>query len=77
MSMLGTEDPKMRKVVESLASSLLNKVLHAPISSLKKDADGRYQTDLVSVVREIFDLPDTSERPGTGDADETGETTQE
>ncbi|MGB3400609.1 MAG: glutamyl-tRNA reductase [Candidatus Deferrimicrobiaceae bacterium] len=77
MSMLGTEDPKMRKVVESLASSLLNKVLHAPISSLKKDADGRNQMDLVSVVREIFDLPEASESPGTGDADETGEPPQE
>ncbi|MGB5994727.1 MAG: glutamyl-tRNA reductase, partial [Candidatus Deferrimicrobiaceae bacterium] len=77
VSAFGADDPKMRKVVESLASSLLNKILHAPISSLKKDADGRNQMDLVSVVREIFDLPEGSERTGTGDADETGETPQE
>lgn len=77
MSMLGTEDPKMRKVVESLASSLLNKILHAPISSLKKDADGKSQVDLVTVVREIFDLTEASERAGTGDEDGTGETPQE
>ena len=74
MTMLGTEDPKMRKVVESLASSLLNKILHAPISSLKKDANGKNQMDLVTVVREIFDLTEASGRAGTGDADETGET---
>jgi glutamyl-tRNA reductase len=67
----------MRKVVESLASSLLNKILHAPISSLKKDADGGNQMNLVSVVREIFGLPEASERRGTGDADETGEPRQE
>ncbi|HSM00597.1 MAG TPA: glutamyl-tRNA reductase [Candidatus Limnocylindria bacterium] len=77
MSMLGTEDPKMRKVVESLASSLLNKILHAPISSLKKNADGGNQMDLVSMVREIFDLSEGSERAGTGDADDPGETPQE
>jgi glutamyl-tRNA reductase len=77
VSALGADDPKMRKVVESLASSLLNKILHAPISSLKKDAYGRNQMDLVAMVREIFDLPEPSERTGTGDADETGETPQE
>jgi len=77
MTMLGTEDPKMRKVVESLASSLLNKILHAPISSLKRDANGKNPMDLVTVVREIFDLTEASERAGAGDADETGETQQE
>jgi len=77
MTMLGTEDPMMRKVVESLASSLLNKILHAPISSLKKDANGKNQMDLVTVVREIFDLTEASERAGTGDADRTGETPQD
>ncbi len=32
LSALGTADPKTRKVVESLASSILNKVLHSPIA---------------------------------------------
>ena len=77
MTMLGTEDPKMRKVVESLASSLLNKILHAPISSLKKDANGKNQMDLVTVVREIFDLTEASEPAGTGDADRSGEPPQD
>jgi glutamyl-tRNA reductase len=79
MSALGADDSKMRKVVESLASSLLNKILHAPISALKKNADGGNQMDLVSMVRDIFDLPEASERTGTGtgDADETGKTPQE
>jgi len=77
VSALGADDPKMRKVVESLASSLLNKILHAPISSLKKDADGRNPMDLVAMVREIFDLPEPTERTGTRDGEETGETPQD
>src|SRR5512134_1139354 len=63
LSALGAEDPKTRKVVESLASSILNKVLHPPISSLKKDVDGRDVTELVSTVRELFDLPENGGQP--------------
>ncbi len=73
VSVLGGEDPKTRKVVESLASSLLNKILHAPIAALKKDADGRNQMELVATVREIFDLPESPEQAENGEADETGQ----
>jgi glutamyl-tRNA reductase len=64
VSALGAEDPKMRKVVESLASSILNKILHAPIAALKKDADGRNPMELVAMVREIFDLPEQADQDG-------------
>jgi glutamyl-tRNA reductase len=66
LSALGAQDPKTRKVVESLASSILNKVLHPPISSLKRDSDARSPMEMVAVVREIFDLPDeeTGEQAG-------------
>jgi glutamyl-tRNA reductase len=56
--MLGAEDPKTQKVVESMASAILNKVLHPPITALKKDVDGRDVTELVATVRELFDLPE-------------------
>jgi glutamyl-tRNA reductase len=56
VSMLGAEDPKTKKVVESMASAILNKVLHPPIAALKKDVDGRNVTELVAAVRELFDL---------------------
>ncbi len=72
MSMLGVEDPKARRVVESLASSLLNKILHSPISALKKDADGRNQMDFVALVREIFDLPESPDRSEAEDGDGNG-----
>ena len=38
---LGTSDPKKRKVVEALTSSIVNKMLHSPIASLKRETDGR------------------------------------
>ena len=58
LSMLGTDDPKTRKVVEALASSILNKVLHAPVAALKNDGNGRDPMERVALVRELFDLTD-------------------
>ncbi len=58
LSALGATDPKTRKVVESLASAILNKVLHAPVTALKKDSGALSPMELVAVVRELFDLPD-------------------
>jgi glutamyl-tRNA reductase len=67
LSALGAQDPKTRKVVESLAASILNKVLHSPIASLKREADGRNPMEMVAVVREIFNLPlEEPEGPGEG-----------
>jgi glutamyl-tRNA reductase len=63
VSMLGSDDPKTRKVVESLASALINKILHPPISALKKDVEGRDLTELVATVRELFDLPEDGTQP--------------
>ncbi|MBI5420559.1 MAG: glutamyl-tRNA reductase [Deltaproteobacteria bacterium] len=57
VAMLGAEDPKAKRVVEALASAILNKVLHPPIAALKKDPEGRNLMELVATVREIFDLP--------------------
>jgi glutamyl-tRNA reductase len=73
LSALGTADPKTRKVVESLASSILNKVLHAPIASLKREADGRRPMEMVTVVREIFDLPEEEAEGARGGAERATE----
>src|SRR5512144_1904305 len=45
IAVLGADDAKTKKVVESLASAILNKVLHPPIAALKKDVDGRDVTE--------------------------------
>jgi glutamyl-tRNA reductase len=73
LSALGTADPKTRKVVESLASSILNKVLHAPIASLKREADGRRPMEMVTVVRQIFDLPEEEAEGARGGAERATE----
>jgi glutamyl-tRNA reductase len=58
LAALGEADPKTRQVVESLASSLLNKVLHSPIASLKRDCEEHSPAQRIAVVREVFDLPE-------------------
>lgn len=69
VAMLGSDDPKARKVVESLAASMLNKILHAPIAAMKKEVDGRSPMEVVAAVREIFDLSDPAEPGDPGDGE--------
>jgi glutamyl-tRNA reductase len=68
LSVLGSGDAKTRKVVESLAAAIVNKMLHAPVTALKREVDGRKPTDLVAVVRQLFDLRD--EEPGARAAED-------
>ncbi len=76
LAALGAEDPRTRKVVEALASAILNKVLHAPVTALKKDSGSLSPMELVAVVRELFDLPDPEGpgEPANGPAKEEGGT---
>jgi glutamyl-tRNA reductase len=70
---LGTEDQRTRKVMEAMASAILNKVLHPPIAALKKDFEGRSPAELVATVRELFDLPEEgTDRAAPGDATKGG-----
>jgi len=60
--------------VESLASAILNKVLHPPVAALKRDVDGRDVAEMVATVRELFDLPeDGGQGPAPGEPKEGGE----
>ncbi len=76
LQMLGTEDPRARKVVESLAASVLNKFLHGPIRAMKRETEGRAPMEIVAAVREIFDLGETAEaeerEPGNGRETKSG-----
>ncbi|MGE5189282.1 MAG: glutamyl-tRNA reductase, partial [Gemmatimonadota bacterium] len=67
LAALGAEDPRTRRVVEALASAILNKVLHAPVTALKKDAGPLSPMELVAVVRELFDLRDPAGRDAPAD----------
>jgi len=70
LSLLGTDDPKTRKVVEALSASLLNKMLHAPISAMKKETDGRSPMKIISAVRDIFGLQEPAGEDSAGEEKE-------
>ena len=64
LSSLGPVDARTKKVMESLASAILNKVLHSPISTLKRNGGERGSAERIAVVRELFELCDGEERTG-------------
>lgn len=58
---LGDLSPKDRKALERMGTSLVNKLLHAPLTSLKagsREADG---AALISTTRRLFDLDEAPE----------------
>jgi glutamyl-tRNA reductase len=65
VSALGGDDERTKRVMESLATAILNKLLHVPISTLKKDAAN--QMERLATVRELFDLREDPERSGPPD----------
>jgi glutamyl-tRNA reductase len=73
MAALGESDPKVRKVVEAVASAVANKILHGPLTNLKREVDGRDPMEMVALVRELFDLPEQEEHAeGEGPRDGNG-----
>jgi glutamyl-tRNA reductase len=58
---LGPADEKLRKAVERLGESIVNKLLHAPVTQLKR-AGVEGGTDLAAVTRRLFEL-DAPEPP--------------
>jgi len=50
--------PDQRQVVEELTAALINKILHGPIQHLKRAAAAANGSDRVSLVRQLFGLPE-------------------
>ncbi|MCL2102660.1 MAG: glutamyl-tRNA reductase [Syntrophorhabdaceae bacterium] len=61
LSSLGPVDVRTRKAMESLALAIINKALHSPISTLKRDEGGRGQAERIAAARELFELSDVEE----------------
>lgn len=61
-------DPGQREGVEALARSIVNKVLHAPVSRLRSEAEREQGVAYLEVARTLFGLDD--EDGGREDADE-------
>lgn len=55
LAKLGPLDDRQRRVLETLASGIVNKLLHAPTVYLKRSSESQVR-DAVQLVRHIFDL---------------------
>jgi glutamyl-tRNA reductase len=56
LASLQDQAPRHRALLDALTSSIVNKILHAPISSLKRSNGGEASTDLIASARRLFDL---------------------
>ncbi len=56
LASLQDQAPRHRALLDALTSSIVNKILHAPLASLKRDAKTDEHADLVASVRRLFDL---------------------
>ncbi|MFN8544009.1 MAG: glutamyl-tRNA reductase [Candidatus Binatia bacterium] len=56
LSLLGAFDPSQRAVVERVTQAIVNKILHGPISTLKRQRTGQGDTLYLEAVRRLFRL---------------------
>ena len=66
LATLKDQAPRHRALLDALTSSIVNKILHAPISSLKRQDERDEALDLIASARRLFDL----ERPPSPSDDE-------
>lgn len=55
LASLQDQAPRHRALLDALTSSIVNKILHAPLASLKRESAGD-EPDLAASVRRLFDL---------------------
>ena len=56
MERLGSLTPKQEKIIRSMANSIVNQVLHTPITKLKEFADTRQGHLYTEILQNLFDL---------------------
>jgi glutamyl-tRNA reductase len=56
LASLQDQAPRHRALLDALTSSIVNKILHAPISSLKRSNGGEPSSELIASARRLFDL---------------------
>ncbi len=67
LASLQDQAPRHRQLLDSLTSSIVNKILHGPLSSLRRHGSNADEVDLVASARQLFDIEPASSE---GDADE-------
>ena len=53
---LGGADERDRQAIEAMAEAIVNKLLHGPLTKLKREAADNPDSELASTVRALFDL---------------------
>jgi glutamyl-tRNA reductase len=61
LSELGELTDKDKKTLESMTSAIVNKILHAPVTHLKKEANNIEGDFYIEAARRLFDLEDEKE----------------
>jgi glutamyl-tRNA reductase len=56
LASLQDQAPRHRALLDALTSSIVNKILHAPLATLKRPQPGVRQDDLVASARRLFDI---------------------
>lgn len=66
LARMGSLSDKDRQAIEAMCEAIVNKLLHQPLTELKKGCDGSDQNDLLDVVQRLFKLSinDSADEPG-------------
>ncbi len=64
LSTLKGIDDKEKKVLDAMTSAIINKILHKPLTLLKKEGDTIEGDMYVETIRKMFDLQDVAEDSG-------------
>jgi glutamyl-tRNA reductase len=73
LTSLKDQAPRHRALLDALTSSIVNKILHAPLSSLRREGVAEGQSDLVASARQLFAI----ESPETDAPEVDGSETEE
>lgn len=65
-------DPALREAVEALTRGIVNKLLHAPVSRLRREAEREEGIAYLEVARALFALDDTDAPGAEADEDDDG-----
>lgn len=60
---MGTISPKQEKIIRSMANSIINQLLHIPITNLKEYANTRQGHLYTEILQNLFDLDVAEEEP--------------
>ncbi len=63
-------DAKQKKILDAMTKAIVNKILHGPVSRLKKDADKIEGDTYIDTMRKLFDLDTQEEVQKAGSAED-------